>query len=74
MPWAETTQQLSYFVSVFKTGFLHGVVRKLAEKVKVKTKIHPALQTSIPNLEAGAMAFIVVALKLCYGIDDKTEK
>ena len=74
MPWVETTQQFLFLSVCFITGFLHGVVRKLAEKVKVKTKIHPALQTSIPNLEADAMAFIVVALKLCYGIDDKTEK
>ena len=74
MPWVETTQQFLFLSVCFITGFLHGVVRKLAEKVKVKTKIHPALQTSIPNLEACAMAFIVVALKLCYGIDDKTEK
>ena len=74
MPWVETAQQFLFLSVCFITGFLHGVVRKLAEKVKVKIKIHPALQTSIPNLEAGAMAFIVVALKLCYGIDDKTEK
>lgn len=53
-------------------------MRKLTEEAKIKTKIHPALDKpgrfSIPNLEAGAMAFIVVALKLCYGIDDRTER
>ena len=53
-------------------------MRKLTENVKVKMKIHPAVDGQrhclIPNLEAGAMAFIVVALKLCYGIDDRTEK
>ncbi|XP_058958293.2 TATA box-binding protein-associated factor RNA polymerase I subunit B isoform X1 [Pocillopora verrucosa] len=69
-----STYTARFITDLHLPGFLHGVVRKLAEKVKVKTKIHPALQTSIPNLEAGAMAFIVVALKLCYGIDDKTEK
>lgn len=51
-------------------------MRNLTEKVKVKLRIHPALEGRrlITNLEAGAMAFIVVALKLCYGIDDRTEK
>jgi len=41
-------------------------------------KIHPTSDqpwcSAIPNLEAGAMAFIVVGLKLYYGIDDRTEK
>ena len=70
---------LSSCLLVFATGFLHGVVHRLIEKVKIKTKIHPALckynyNSSIPNLDAAAMAVIVVALKLYYGIDDKTEK
>jgi len=48
------------------------------QKVKIKGNIHPALHKSnlpcIPNFEAGAMAFIVVAMKLFYGIDDRTER
>lgn len=48
------------------------------EKVKIKGVIHPAMYRAggwcIPNFEAAAMAFIVVALKLCYGIDDSIER
>lgn len=69
-----STYTARFITDLHLPGFLHGVVRKLAEKVKVETNIHPVFQSSIPNFEAGAMALIVVALKLCYGIDDKTEK
>lgn len=67
-----------FFSFFWIKGFLHGVVRKLTEKVKINMKIHPTSDqlcgSAIPNLEAGAMAFIVVGLKLYYGIDDRTEK
>ena len=60
------------------TGFLHGVVCKLIDRVNITGAIHPALFKAngycIPNFEASAMAFIVVAMKLFYGIDDRTER
>ena len=62
----------------YLTGFLHGIVQSLMEKVKIKGTIYPATHTGrqscIPTFEAGGMAFIVVAMKLCYGIDDKAER
>ena len=48
----------------------------MTEKVEINVKIHPTSSNTsfFPNFEAGAMAVIVVALKLYYGIDDRTER
>ena len=66
------------FVFLYFAGILHGLVRKLIDRVHISGEIHPALfKTSgscIPPFDMAAMAFIAVAMKICYGLDDKRER
>lgn len=66
------------FMFLYFTGILHGLVRKLIDRVHITGKIHPAIfkgtGSCIPPFEMAAMAFIAVAMKICYGLDDKRER
>lgn len=74
--WATYTSR--FIVDLHLPGILHGIVRKLLRRARVSAEIYPALfmggGSCIPLFEIGAMAFIVVAMKLCYGLDDNTER
>ena len=66
------------FLFLYFAGILHGLVRKLVDRVHISGEIHPIFvrttASCIPPFEMAAMAFILVAMKICYGLDDKRER
>lgn len=67
--------KILFAIFIYSLAEMHGFAARLVNQQKLEVKYHlHATRKSVPNFEAIAMAYVVILLKLFFGLDDHTER